>query len=175
MTYNYLLDHPEINYLIMTDIRDTIFLNDPFRAMAAIGDYFFIDNDVPFYTRVRDVPWLKQMTRLCYDDPKLTRETLLLRGCFDNGFIGGTRHVMLTALSKMSHLLKKAYKGAVCDQVTANIVYHLDFYDRVYAGYPLTSGFMLDISGPTGVCIKHKPHVLHDYYENKYIRGILEQ
>lgn len=161
MTYKYLLSHPEIKYLVMTDIRDCIFHNDPIKTMSIVGDYFFIDNDVPFYRTVKDIRWLYQMTYICYDLTKFLREVVQLTGCFDNGFMGGTRHVMLSVLSRMILLLDTAYNKAVCDQVTANIVYHGYFYKHVYAGYPLTSSFMTGISGPVGVSVKHKPKVLN--------------
>ena len=157
MTYDYLLAHPEVKYLVMTDIRDCIFPNDPIKTMSVLGDYFFIDNDIPFFRSVSEVPWLYQMTHICYDSSELIYEAVRLRGCFDNGFIGGTRHVMLTVLSRMTLLLDTADIKAVCDQVTANIVYHGYFYKHVYAGYPLTSSFMTGISGPIGVAVKHKP------------------
>uniref|UniRef100_A0A1X7SSV5 Uncharacterized protein n=1 Tax=Amphimedon queenslandica TaxID=400682 RepID=A0A1X7SSV5_AMPQE len=157
MTFDYLLDHPEIHQIVMTDIRDTVFKSDPMRAMSMIGDYLFIDNDGPFYFRVSDLKWLKQMTEVCYEWSPFLEETLFMYGCFDNGFIGGSRQMMLSVLSHMIVLLNKADISSVCDQVTANIVAHGFFYESMYAGYPLTSGFMTGITGPQGVCIKHKP------------------
>lgn len=161
MTYNYLLDHPEIHLLVTTDIRDTVFKSDPMRAMGMIGDYLFIDNDSPLYFRVHDLKWLKQMTETCYDSAlPFIEETLFMYGCYDNGFIGGSRHVMLSVLSRMILFLDSADISSVCDQVTANIVAHGFFYESLYAGYPLTSGFMTGIAGPQGVCVKHKPRVI---------------
>lgn len=157
MMYEYLLEHWEIQYLVLTDIKDCVFPGNPVKTMSLVGDYLFIDNDSPFYLSVSDLPWLAQMTHICYDTSPFIQRTMDLYGCFDNGFMGGSRHVMLAALSRIVLLLDNADIKAVCDQVTANIVYHGYFYESVYAGYPLTSGFMTGIAGPQGVSVKHKP------------------
>lgn len=158
MTYNYLLLHPEVQYIVITDIRDTIFMNDPFSRMSTIGrNYFFIDNDSPFRFSVSDLPWLGQMTRLCYPSP-ISDESMYMYGCYDNGFMGGTRSIMLGALIRILMLLDSADLWSVCDQVTSNLIVHEYMYDIVYAGYPLTAGFMTGMNGPYGIAVKHKPY-----------------
>ena len=47
--YDYLLNHPEINYFIVNDIGDTETVQDPMKIMS---DYFFAAPDIPFYNEI---------------------------------------------------------------------------------------------------------------------------
>ena len=159
LLYDYLLDNPDIEYLVTTDIRDVAFYANPFKAMKEIGDYIYAGYDVPYYSdKVETLPWLQKMLTTCY--PKLKdsekEEILNLYGVFNSGTLGGSRHVLLSLLSRIILYLDTANIYGVCDMVTANVVLHLDEYNHVYAGYPFTGSFMTGVAGQQGATIWHK-------------------
>ena len=158
MLYDYLLKNPDIGNLVTTDIRDVLFTADPFRQMTEIGDYFYTSVDVPFYNYVGTFPWLNKMIKKCLPKlkPEEIHEIFNLYGVFNSGAIGGSRHVMLTLLSRIVLLLDIASLNGVCDMATANVVYHLFNYDRIYAGYPFSGSYFIGIPGPQGSATKHK-------------------
>ena len=158
MTYDYLLKSPDISNFVTADLRDVVFYSDPFKIMDEIGDYFYVGYDIPFRQYLRNMSWPIIMLKKCYPLIKLEDEVYDLYGGFNSGVMGGSRHVMLTLLSRIILYLDIASINGVCDMVTANAVYHLQDYERIYAGYPFTGSFMIRISGPQGCAIKHKPY-----------------
>ena len=159
LLYDYLLDNPDIEYLVTTDIHDVAFYADPFEAMKEIGDYIYTSYDVPYYSAsLKNIPWIRGMLTVCY--PKLKdsekEEVLNLYGVFNSGTLGGSRHVLLSLLSRMILYLDTASLKGVCDMVTANVVLHLHEYNHVYAGYPFTGSFLTGIAGQQGATIWHK-------------------
>lgn len=157
MFYDYLLKHPDIGNLIITDIKDVVFPGNPFKVMKQIGDYFYTSLDIPLYIAVREMRWLSTMFKKCFPHFKNEEKVLNLYGIFNSGVMGGSRHAMLSLLSRMILLLDTANLNAVCDMTSAQAVYHLDYYDHIYAGYPFTGSLMIGIPGPQGAAIKHKP------------------
>ena len=158
MIYDYLLKNPDISNFVTADLKDVVFYSDPFKIMNEIGDYFYVSYDVPIQQYLRNMGWIKHMLKKCYPLIKLEDEVYDLYGGFNSGVMGGSRHVMLTLLSRIILYLDIASINGVCDMVTANVVYHLQDYERIYAGYPFTGSFMIRVSGPQGCAIKHKPY-----------------
>ena len=156
MIYDYLLNNPDIGNLVTTDISDNVFLNDPFKVMATIGDYFYTSYDIPFVQHVGRFPWIAQMFKKCYPDFKNEEEVLNLYGIFNSGIMGGSRHVMLSLFSRIVLYLDTASLSAVCDMTTANAVYHTQYYDRIYSGYPFSGSYFTGIYLQQGVAITHK-------------------
>ena len=159
LLYDYLLDNPDIEYLVTTDIRDVAFYADPFKAMKEIGDYIYIGYDVPYYSAsLKNIRWIRGMLTICY--PKLKdpekEEVLNLYGLFNSGTLGGSRHVLLSLLSRMVLYLDTASLKGVCDMVTTNVVLHLHEYNHVYAGYPFSGSFLTGVAGQQGVTVWHK-------------------
>ena len=158
--YDYLLNHPEINYFIINDIRDTETVQDPMKIMSAIGDYFFAAPDIPFYNEIGIFPWLKRYFENCFPNFKNKEELFSTHGVFNSGVIGGTRHVMLTILSRIVLLLEVAHPG-LCDMVSQQIVFHM-YYNRVVCTYPISGGYLLGMPGPYGQAMKHKKFLHHN-------------
>ena len=162
MIYDYLLNNPDIGNLVTTDVRDVVFYNDPFKVMAEIGDYFFTSYDVPYAQYVGKFPWIAGMFTRCYPDFKNKEEVLNLYGIFNSGAIGGSRHVMLSLFSRIMLYLDTASLSAVCDMTTANAVYHLNYYDRIYSGYPFSGSYIIGICHQQGAAVTHKKCILFD-------------
>ena len=158
--YDYLLNHPEINYFIVNDIRDTETVQDPMKIMSAIGDYFFAAPDIPFYNEIGIFFWLKRYFKNCFPNFKNKEELFSTHGVFNSGVIGGTRHVMLTILSRIMLLLEVARPG-LCDMVSQQIVFHM-YYNRVVCTYPIFGGYLLGMPGPYGMAMKHKKFLHHN-------------
>uniref|UniRef100_A0A1X7SIF8 Uncharacterized protein n=1 Tax=Amphimedon queenslandica TaxID=400682 RepID=A0A1X7SIF8_AMPQE len=159
LLYNYLLDNPDVGYIVTTDIRDVAFYADPFKVMKEIGDYVYTGYDIPFYSSsVNDLPWLGNMLTKCFPNLKDVEknEILNLYGTFNSGTLGGSRHTLLSLLSRMILYLDTASLDGVCDMVTANVVLHLQQYDHVYPGYPFSGSFFIGIAGQQGATIWHK-------------------
>ena len=48
------------------------------------------------------------------------------------------------------------FTSAVCDMATANIVLHLDYYDRVYSGYPFSATYCVGVFAQQEAAVSHK-------------------
>ena len=155
--YEYLLNNPDIGSMVTGDIRDITFDNDPFKVMAKVGDHFYTGYDIPFYTqRVGKCRWVAQMIRKCYPVLKIQEQVFNLYGLFNSDILGGSRHVLLALFSRILLYLDIASLSAVCDMATANIVLHLDYYDRVYSGYPFSASYCVGVSAQQGAAVSHK-------------------
>ena len=156
MIYDYLLNNPDIGNLVTTDISDNVFHNDPFKVMAEIGDYFYTGYDIPYAQYVGKFRWIAGMFKKCYPDFKNKEEVFNLYGIFNSGVMGGSRHVMLSLFSRILLYLDTANLNGVCDMTTANAVYHLNYYDRVYSGYPFTGSYFVGVCHQQGAATMHK-------------------
>ena len=156
MIYDYLLNNPDIDNLVTTDIRDVVFRNDPFKVMATIGDYFYSSYDLPYAQYVGKFRWIAQMFKKCYPGFKYQDEVFNLYGVFNSGIMGGSRHVMLSLFSRILLYLDTASLNGVCDMTTANAVYHLNYYDRIYYGYPFSGSYFGGICQQQGAAVTHK-------------------
>uniref|UniRef100_A0A1X7SW68 Uncharacterized protein n=1 Tax=Amphimedon queenslandica TaxID=400682 RepID=A0A1X7SW68_AMPQE len=159
LLYDYLLNNPDIDYLVISDICDVSFFADPFQVMKEIGDYIYTGYDVPFYSdKMETLPWLRRMLTTCFPNLKYAEknEILNLYGILNSGTLGGSRHILLSLLSRMILYLDIASIYGVCDMLTANVVLHLQQYDHVYPGYPFSGSFLTGIAGQQGVAIWHK-------------------
>uniref|UniRef100_A0A1X7SXM1 Uncharacterized protein n=1 Tax=Amphimedon queenslandica TaxID=400682 RepID=A0A1X7SXM1_AMPQE len=159
LLYDYLLNNPDVGYLVTSDIRDVDFYADPFKVMKEIGDYIYAGYDVAFYKeKVKTMPWLRYMLPICFPDLKDAEKNIIsnLYGIFNSGTLGGSRHALLTLLSHMILYLDIASLDGVCDMVTTNVVLHLQLYDHVYAGYPFSGSFLNGIFGQQGAAVWHK-------------------
>ena len=160
MLYKYLLDNPDIDNMVTTDIRDVAFYADPFKVMKEIGDYIYTGYDIPYYSgSVKNLPWIRKMLNECYPNLKDSEkeENLNLYGIFNSGTLGASRHHLLSLLSRIILYLDTASLKGICDMVTANVVLHLHEYNHVYPGYPFTGSYLTDIRGQQGAAIWHKP------------------
>ena len=154
--YDYLLNNPDIGNLVTGDIRDVAFDDDPFKVMAKVGDHFYTGYDIPFTHQVGKCRWVAQMIKKCYPVLKIQEEVFNLYGLFNSGILGGSRHVMLALFSRILLYLDTASLNAVCDMATANVVLHLDYYDRVYSGYPFSASYCVGVFAQQGAAVSHK-------------------
>ena len=156
MIYDYLLNNPDIGNLVTTDLRDVVFRNDPFKVMATIGDYFYTSYDLPYAQYVGKFRWIAEMFKKCYPGFKYQDEVFNLYGVFNSGIMGGSRHVMLSLFSRIMLYLDTASLNGVCDMTTANAVYHLNYYDHIYYGYPFSGSYFSGICQQQGAAATHK-------------------
>ena len=96
------------------------------------------------------------MIRKCYPVLKIQEEVFNLYGLFNSDILGGSRHVLLALFSRILLYLNIASLSAVCDMATANIVLHLDYYDRVYSGYPFSASYCVGVFAQQGAAVSHK-------------------
>ena len=162
MIYDYLLNNPDIGNLVTTDVRDVVFRNDPFKVMATIGDYFYTSYDLPYAQYVGKFPWMARMFKKCYRGFKNKEEILNLYGIFNSGVMGGSRHVMLSLFSRILLYLDTASLSGICDMTTANFVYHFNYYDRIYSGYPFSGSYFIGICQQQGAATMHKACALYN-------------
>ena len=167
--YDYLLARPEIRFVIITDVKDVKFLNDPFKVIVGIGSqYLYVGHD--YGHLFKDSPFNMDQLNHCYPKYKYTKETLQLFGFFNCGALGGNREVMLTLLSRMM-LLFDTTKHVVCDMVTVSIIAHVYMYDLVFTLYPFNNGYRNLGPGPHGLAIKHNSQIGPDRDDPNYILG----
>ena len=96
------------------------------------------------------------MFKKCYPDFKNKEEVLNLYDIFNSGIMGGSRHVMLSLLSRILLYLDPASLNGVCDMTTANAVYCLNYYNRIYYGYPFSASYFNGICEQQGAALIHK-------------------
>ena len=154
--YDYILNHPEINLLVTTDIRDANFPNNPMKIMSQLGDWFFVGLDMPYDVKI-ETHGMSRTFRGCFDHHKFEREIQKLYGVFNNGVIGGTRSTVLTLLIYIILNMNEAVQSyGCCDMSSLEIVLHTFFFDKTVVGYPFNSAFFTQIPGPFGLAVKHK-------------------
>ncbi len=148
--YNYLQKHPEISNVIMSDIRDVMFLNDPFEIMEVIGTNAYVGIDIYSYTDAWNHKSLYKRINDCY--PKEINSTSVKAHPFYNaGVLGGTRQIMLKYLELLTESLDATPPLMNCNMAAVAIVTHKFFGNQSFAGYPFQSGFKLDIPGIRGL------------------------
>ena len=94
--YNYLQTHPEIRNVLLTDSRDVIFLQNPFKVMEVIGEYLYMGIDSSFFSSIYG-SWVELNTDAAKRYP-----------VHNAGVIGGSRHVMLAYLTQLILYLDRA-------------------------------------------------------------------
>ena len=162
--YNeYLWSHPEIENVVLTDMRDIKFLNDPFEVMRLIGDYVYMGIDVTFYENSWSHGWLHGVLRSCHSKDSESM-WVKLHPFYNAGVMGGTRPTMLKFLKKMTQYLDGTPHHHNCNMGTITLVTHKHFYEQSFSGYPFQSAFKLGITGPQGVAVKHKVEQKNDSF-----------
>ena len=153
--HQYLSSHPEIRNVVLTDIRDVVFLNNPFAVMRVIGDYLFMGLDVPFYVNARSHDITYKVLWWChYRDSD--SKWVYLHPFYNAGVMGGTWHTMFSFLTKMIQYLDRTPHKYNCNMGTITLVIHKHFNENSFSGFPFQSAFTLGLPGPQGLAIKHK-------------------
>ena len=157
--WNYLVTHPEINRVFLTDLSDIQILGSPFHLMDIMGNrMIYIGMDEPFYFSSKESRWMNNVFARCYGNGKSNikgTQAMAMQSLYNAGIIGGTREMMLAMLYKVLHWLDRASKTQNCNMVAVNIVAHIHFFEELYTGYPLQNGYKA-IAASNGLFLKHK-------------------
>ena len=150
--YNYLLSNRDISHALMTDLRDVKLLNDPFKMMKVLGDFVYFGLDIPF----QETPLSSKLPKTLPKCYTYYPEWILGRyGNLNPGVLGGKRSTMLWALNKYTRFIEMSSK-LNCNTPAAAYLFLTSFYDDLFFGWPLQSGFMTDQPHPPGLSVLHK-------------------
>ncbi|XP_077867079.1 uncharacterized protein LOC144356047 [Saccoglossus kowalevskii] len=156
----YLRENPNIHRIFLTDISDVKFQKNPFQLLEMLGDLLYIGRDIDIFSNMASMGWLKDKLVPCFGEESISRSdiasVILLNHVYNAGVIGGSRHVMLQFLEKVTDVLDNTPRDVNCNMPVVNYVVHKYFDDRVYTGFPLTSRFMTRKKSAKGVYILHK-------------------
>ena len=157
----YLEAHSEIRRVLLTDISDVKFQRDPFELMSQLGgDHLYIGTDIDYYPDMASMRWLKEKLEKCYGVYSLAQGDLSplmkLHNVYNAGVIGGTRHLVLALLARVTQYLDISPGHLNCNMAAVNYAVHKHFFECVFTGFPLTSRFQRRQFAPKGVYIIHK-------------------
>ena len=152
--YAYLLSHPEINKVLLTDCRDVIFLKDPFKVMDVIGDYLYMGIDKPFQRSLRS-SWGDRVLKPCYPS-EINSDGANRYPLHNAGVMGGTRYVMLAYLTLLIHYFDRAPHNRNCNMGTTGLVTGKHFSNDYFSGYPFQAVTELSLAIPQGLAVRHK-------------------
>uniref|UniRef100_A0A1X7U8P4 Uncharacterized protein n=1 Tax=Amphimedon queenslandica TaxID=400682 RepID=A0A1X7U8P4_AMPQE len=84
LLYDYLLNNPDIDYLVITDIRDVSFFADPFKVMKETGD------------KMETLLWLQKMLIICFPNLKDAERNKIfnLYGILNSDTLGRPRRIL---------------------------------------------------------------------------------
>ena len=154
--YDYLIDNPLIDHVLMTDMRDVQFFNDPFEMMEVMGDQLYVGLDLPWFLDASSQGYVHAVLKMCYGNEESVSTAARSHPFINAGVIGGSRQTVLSMLHKTIDYLNKTNKYANCNMAAVNLVFHRYFGHQLYGGYPIQSGFKAQMPGPHGVAVKHK-------------------
>ena len=150
---------PEIRHVLLTDVADVRLQRSPFQLMALLGDWLYVGTDTDFFPSMRSMGWLRPRLEACLRPSGLLAplsQLLDLDSVYNAGVIGGSRHVVLTALTLITHYLAATPPTRNCNMPVVNFALHRHLYERIFTGFPLTSRFLRQQTLPRGVYIVHK-------------------
>jgi succinate dehydrogenase hydrophobic anchor subunit len=158
--YQYLIDHPTISHVLLSDISDVRYQKDPFDLMDLLGDWLYIGQDIDLFPNMESMPWLMKRLRQCFGDKSVdsgeVSKVKKLQFVYNAGVIGGPRGLMLTFLHHVINILDFTPSHLNCNMAVVNYIAHKYFDDHIFTGFPLTSRFMAQQSNPKAVYVIHK-------------------
>ena len=152
---NYIISHEEIEYALLTDLRDIRFGHDPFDVIKQIGNFIFVGLDLPFFFSTSSYGFVLNKVKKCYGN-EAERESMKLYTLFNAGILGGSRTAILTTLSLINRYLKQSPSTLNCNMPALAIVLHKHLYDQTFSGYPFNNIFGVEYAGSPGVAVMHK-------------------
>ena len=156
----YLKHHPEIDRVLLTDISDVRFQFNPFELMSLLGNWLYIGTDIDIFPTMKTMQWIHERLRGCFGNYSIDegdlKDLMELDTVYNAGTIGGSREMLLAALSRIVEYLNLTPTQLNCNMPAVNFAIHKHFYDTVFTGYPLSSRFLRRQASPKGVYIIHK-------------------
>ena len=153
--YNYLQTHPEIRNVLLTDSRDVIFLQNPFKVMEVIGDYLYMGIDNSFFSSIYE-SWVGRWSLKPCLPSELNTDAAKRYPVHNAGVIGGSRHVMLAYLTQLILYLDRAPHKKNCNMGIVSLVTEKHFANDYFSGYPFQAVMELPLAIPQGLAIRHK-------------------
>ena len=158
---SYLRSHGDLDHLLLTDISDVRFLRNPFDLMRLLGnDWLYIGTDIDIFPNMGTQQWITERLEGCFGNHSVRHGNLhrLMSQdtVFNAGVIGGSRHIMMALLERVTQYLDTTPPTLNCNMPAVNYVVHRHFHKQVFTGFPLTSRFFNFQSSPKGVYIVHK-------------------
>ncbi len=150
--YDYLKKHPEIDRIILQDLRDGVYLTDPFEVMELAGDYLYVGKDISF-RREFCAPGYD----LCEKKHKYLFTHPRPYPMLNAGTLGGTRHMVIGFLEELIKSFNEIFPVHVdCNMDVVDYVTHKLFKDVMYTGYPFQGYMQIGLASPPGIAIRHK-------------------
>ena len=157
---DYLHTQPDLGRVLLTDISDVKFQRNPFQLMRLLGDWLYIGTDIDIFPNMASQRWISERLEGCFGNHTLLhgplKPLMSLDTVYNAGVIGGTRHVMLALLERLSQYLDTTPQALNCNMPAVNFAVHRYFYQQVFTGFPLSSRFLRYQSSPKGVYVIHK-------------------
>ena len=102
----YLHEHPNIDRVLLTDISDVEFIQNPFHLMDILGDHLYIGRDIDIFPNMQSMGWLTKRLGQCFSDnaDRMKELSILkkLEFVYNAGVIGGTRTLVLQFLTHVT-------------------------------------------------------------------------
>ena len=153
--YDYILKNPDIDYFVMTDMRDLVIQNDPFEVMRETGNYIYVGIDEPT-KHLPKYSYLPDLFLRCFPRHKLSYQKELSElGFFNAGAIGGSRSIILAFLTRFFQYLDLSSKRN-CNMAVVEYTFHKHFYDDLVYGWPFNAAFLTHQPNVPGLAILHK-------------------
>lgn len=155
--FKYLVRHPEITRVLLTDISDVMFQHDPFELMSLLGgEWLYAGTDIDIYPNMRTMPWIKERLWGCFGNTSVPASEFELDTVYNAGTLGGSRHLVLDLLATLVTYLDSSPAYLNCNMPAVNLALHRHFFRRIFTGFPLSSRFLRHQTSPKGVYIVHK-------------------
>ena len=155
--YDYILAHPEINRIVMTDMRDVIIQNNPFEVLDVLGDIPYVGLDRPFFDTARSSS-VAGVFKRCFEKgviPLDYHKEIDMLGFLNSGVTAGTRHVTLAILTRFLSYFKISTKDN-CNMALVGYIYHKYYFDVLATGWPFNTAFVTDMPNIPGLAVLHK-------------------
>ena len=155
----YIEKHPNLTYILMTDISDVTFLRDPFELMRMFDHHLFIGEGI-LLNRIGSNEWVCNVIKKCFLNNTQLNSSIEwlhhLKPSYNAGVIGGPRHIVLRFLRILTASLDTLPVKVNCNMAAVNYVVHKYFTDVIFTGFPFNSIFLEHEKNPRGVYVIHK-------------------
>ena len=155
--YDYMIAHPEINRIVMTDMRDVIIQNNPFEVMDVFGDIPYVGLDRPFFDTSKGSGVAGVFNRCFGKSPHLLdyQKELEMLYFLNSGVTAGSRHVTLAILTQFLSYFRVSNKDN-CNMALVGYIYHKYYFDTLLVGWPFNTAFLTDMPNIPGLAVLHK-------------------